>query len=319
MCFKLIMKKEGLVILSTGSWYDVLTDDGIVKCRLRGKFRIKGIKTTNPVVVGDRVVIEQKNENETPFIIEISERKNYIIRKSTNLSKVSHIIASNIDIAFLVITLRSPRTSSGFIDRFLTAAEAYRIPVHLVFNKIDIYNEDEKLEIKKIALLYEKIGYTCYYTSVVEDIGIQELREVVKDKTVLFSGHSGVGKSALINSIDENLDIRVGDISEVHDKGKHTTTFAQIHLLSFGGFVVDSPGIKEFGLIDYNKDEISHFFLEMRKYLNKCRFNNCTHTHEPGCMVKEAVESGEINIQRYNNYLAIMSDEDMDLESWQIE
>lgn len=314
------MKKKGVVLKSTGSEYEVMLESGeICIARLRGKFRMNGIKTTNPVVVGDNVEISTETNDSFFSIIAIFPRKNYIVRKSIRLSKISHIIAANIDKAFLVVTIASPRTSSGFIDRFLTAAEAYRIPVEIIFNKIDLYSPQELELLAKFKLLYSSIGYPCFETSVTENIGIEVIKNRMKNNTSLISGHSGVGKSTLINCIEENLNIKIGEISDVHLKGKHTTTFAQMHPLSFGGFIIDSPGIKEFGLIDYNKNEIGHYFVEIREKMNQCRFNNCTHNHEPGCAVKEAVENGEISKIRYKNYLAILNDENMDIQAWELE
>jgi ribosome biogenesis GTPase len=311
---------RGLVVLSTGSWYDVLLADGqTLKCRLRGKFRMHGIKTTNPVVVGDKVeFIFQENDN-IGLITAIDNRKNYIIRKSTRLSKISHIIAANIDKAFLVVTIKQPRTSLGFVDRFLTAAEAYRIPVELIFNKIDLLDKIDLLELNKVIALYQNVGYLCHQTSVVENVGIDLLRERLHGNISLFAGHSGAGKSALLNMVNPSLNIRVGEISDYHNKGKHTTTFAQMHALGENTFLVDSPGIKEFGLINYEKYEVSHFFLEMRPFMNQCKYHNCTHLHEPQCAVKVAVENGSIALSRYNNYVGILTGEDMDIESWKLE
>lgn len=311
---------RGLVVLSTGSWYDVLLADGqTLKCRLRGKFRMHGIKTTNPVVVGDKVeFIFQENDN-IGLITAIDNRKNYIIRKSTRLSKISHIIAANVDKAFLVVTIKQPRTSLGFVDRFLTAAEAYRIPVELIFNKIDLLDKNDLLELNKVIALYQNVGYLCHQTSVVENVGIDLLKVRLHGNISLFAGHSGAGKSALLNMVNPSLNIRVGEISDYHNKGKHTTTFAQMHALGENTFLVDSPGIKEFGLINYEKYEVSHFFLEMRPFMNQCKYHNCTHLHEPQCAVKEAVESGSIALSRYNNYVGILTGEDMDIESWKLE
>ncbi len=314
------MNHSGLVMLSTGSWYNVKTDEGkMVQCKLRGKFRIQGIKTTNPVVVGDHVVFEYKDNEQIGFITEIENRRNYIIRKSIRLSKVSHIIAANIDKAFLVITQKQPRTSLGFVDRFLTAAEAYRIPVELIFNKVDLLLKEELLTLEKVREIYKKIGYSSISTSIITLEGIEELRTKMMGKISLFAGHSGAGKSALLNTIDPDLNIRIGEISDAHNKGKHTTTFAQMHELGNGGYIIDSPGIKEFGLINYEKYEISHFFLEMRPFMNKCKYHNCTHIHEPECKVKDAVKNGEIHSVRYKNYVNIVNDEDLEIESWKLE
>ena len=311
------MTNKGMVMQSTGSWYEVRTDNGdVVRCRLRGQFRIKGIKTTNPVVVGDHVEFIIESDG-CGYIVAIAPRKNYIDRKSTNLSKISHIIAANIDRAFLVVTLREPRTSLGFIDRFLVAAEGFRIPCCLVFNKMDMYDEDEKVEIEQLRAIYENIGYQTLCTSVVTGEGIGEMKTMMSGRVSLCSGHSGVGKSALINTIDPSLNLRIGAISEVHEKGKHTTTFATMFPVG-DGFIIDTPGIKEFGLIQYKPEEIRDYFPELRKYNNQCRFSDCSHTHEPGCKVLEALDRGEIAPHRYENYLNILQDNDMMIAEWQL-
>lgn len=314
------MVDKGLVILSTGSLYDVLKTDGsIVKCKLRGKFRIQGIKSTSPIVVGDKVIFQKEENDEIGWITKIEDRKNYIVRKSTRLSKLTHIIAANIDKAFVVFTLKQPRTSLGFVDRFLTAAEAYRIPVELVFNKVDLLDENDKIELEKLIQMYQKIGYFCHQTSAIDFTGIKLLKERLKGNISLFAGHSGAGKSALLNAINPSFNIRVGEISDYHNKGKHTTTFAQMHPFGDDTFLVDSPGIKEFGLINYEKQEVSHFFLEMRPFMNQCKYHNCTHLYEPQCAVKEAVEKGIISPSRYENYLGILTGEDMDIKAWKLE
>lgn len=309
---------EGVVIKSTGSWYDVYQSDAtIVKCRLRGQFRIKGIKNTNPVVVGDKVsfIMEEDGNGQ---IVEIAPRKNYIERKSTKLSKISHLIASNIDVVFLVVTLRQPRTSLGFIDRFLLAAEGFRIPVCLIFNKIDIYSDEELSVVRELENLYSNVGYDYLEYSAINPSNVNILRDKMKNKVALFSGHSGVGKSAIVNTIDPSLNLRIGEISTVHQKGRHTTTFAQMFPIENGGFIVDTPGIKEFGLIQYTKEEIRDYFPDIRKYNNMCRFSNCTHTNEPNCKVIEAVRNGDIALSRYNNYLAILNDDDLKIEDWKL-
>lgn len=307
----------GLVIKSTGSWYDVLADSGeTVQCRLRGQFRIKGIKHTNPVVVGDRVEYALEPDG-TGIITNIEPRRNYIERKSTNLSKISHVIASNIDVVFLLVTLKEPRTSLGFIDRFLVAAEGFRIPVCLVFNKMDLYDESELEMVDLLSALYSNIGYGVIHTSTVTGQGIAELKAKMENKVCLFSGHSGTGKTALIKSIDPKLDLKVGEISKQHLKGKHTTTFAEMFPIA-GGYMMDTPGIKEFGLIQYSKEEIRDYFPEIRAYNNKCKFDNCIHVHEPGCAVQQAVEEGLICETRYQNYLAILLDDDMKLADWKL-
>ena len=309
---------EGIVIKSTGSWYDVYQDDAtVVKCRLRGQFRIKGIKNTNPVVVGDRVgfIMEEDGNGQ---IVDIEPRKNYIERKSTNLSKISHLIASNIDIVFLVVTLKQPRTSLGFIDRFLMAAEGFRIPVCLVFNKMDLYSDEELKTVHELEKLYSKVGYEWLEYSAQNPVNKELLKERMKNRVSLFSGHSGVGKSAIVNTVEPGLNLRIGSISEAHQKGMHTTTFAQMFPLENGGFIIDTPGIKEFGLIQYSKEEVRDYFPEIRKFNNLCKFDNCTHTHEPGCNVLEAVENGEIAQSRYNNYLAILNDDDLKIADWKL-
>jgi len=295
---------EGIVIRSTGSWYIVRTEDGTtVDCRLRGQYRIKGIRNTNPVAVGDRVTIALQKDEPTAVIEEIHERHNHIIRKATNLSKASHIIAANIDQAVLVVTINHPRTAAGFIDRFLVTAEAYHIPAALVFNKIDLYNEPEKERLYHFMDVYSGIGYPCIEVSAKEGINIHRFIALMQDKVSLLTGHSGVGKSALLNASDPLLNLKTGIISEFSNKGKHTTTFAEMLELSFGGWIVDTPGIKEFGLYDFEKDTLAQRFPEMRALMSDCRFTNCTHIHEPGCAVKVAIEKGAIATSRYKSYL----------------
>lgn len=297
---------KGLVIKSTGSWYQIFAEDGeTYACRIKGKFRIKGIQTTNPIAVGDQVDFEFEPNAETGVINHLHDRKNYIIRKSINLSKQSQIIAANLDQAFLIVTLASPRTSLGFIDRFLVTAEAYDIPTSLVFNKLDIYS-DEGLEIlAAYKAIYENIGYPCYEVSALKGTNIEQLKVLLKDKVTLFSGHSGVGKSSLINAILPDFDLKTGEVSEWSDKGQHTTTFAEMHPLPFGGYLIDTPGIRELGIVDIEKEELSHFFVEMRERLNECKFNNCRHINEPGCAIIKAVEEGEIAPSRYDSYQSI--------------
>jgi len=294
----------GKVIKSTGSWYlvtDLKTREQF-ECRLRGKFRTKGIKTTNPVAVGDIVDFE----NETKAIVKIHPRRNYIIRKSTNLSKQSHIIAANIDQAVIIVSLTMPRTSTGFIDRLLITAEAYHIPTVIVFNKIDLLDEGQQEILEQIIDVYEKVGYNCLKTSVKELINLEEFKDLLHNKTSLLSGHSGVGKSALINTIDKGLGLKTGEISAHHSKGTHTTTFAEMFNLKDGGAIIDTPGIKEFGLVEFEKVELGQRFPEFRKKLNECKYNNCLHLNEPGCAIKLAVETGEISEIRYLNYLNIL-------------
>jgi ribosome biogenesis GTPase len=313
-------REEGLVVKSTGSSYLVRTQaQEVVECKLRGNFRIKGIKSTNPIAVGDKVFFIQEEKSEQGFIVDIQERKNYIYRKSTNLSKITHIIAANIDCAFLVVSLTEPRTPLGFIDRFLVAAEAFRIPTKIIFNKSDLYDKKCKENHAKLSKIYGEIGYECIETSVVTQQGMQRVKEAMQDKTSLFCGQSGVGKSSIINILEPELALKMGDLSHYNNKGKHTTTFAEMFPLSFGGFIIDTPGIKEFGLIKYEKEEVSHYFPEMLRLLHHCKFSNCTHTHEPQCAVKEALESGEIAHSRYLNYLSIIENEDILLKDWMLE
>jgi ribosome biogenesis GTPase len=291
----------------------VRKDDGdIVSCRIKGKFRLQGIKHTNPVTVGDVVDYEMEPNNENGVIHKIHDRKNYIIRKANNLSKQTHIIAANIDQALLMVTLAFPKTSLGFIDRFLMTAEAYHIPATIVFNKLDLFtNEMEDLLNDTIELYQNNIGYPCIKTSVKNNIGLDEVKALLKGKTTLVSGHSGVGKSSLLNAIEPALNIKTGDISSYSFKGQHTTTFAEMHPLSFGGYIIDTPGIREFGLVDFDDREISHYFKEMKSFIGKCKFNNCKHMNEPGCSIIKAVEENIISPERYNSYLSIMSHDDI--------
>lgn len=304
---------KGLVIKSTGSWYHVQLEDGtILDCRIKGKFRTKDFKTTNPIAVGDRVRVEIDEESEarTGLIYELAERKNYIIRKSINLSKQTQIIAANIDQALLVVTLSKPRTSFGFIDRFLVTAEAYHIPTVLLFNKIDQYDEEDLSFLDEVIGLYENIGYACRKISALKDIGIEDLQNQIAGKTSLVSGHSGVGKSTLINKIIPNGSIRTSTISEASEKGIHTTTFAEMHALAAGGYIIDTPGIRELGVVDIPDEELAHYFPEMKKIMGACKFHNCKHLNEPNCAVKDAYEKGLIAIPRYESYLSIIANED---------
>ncbi|MBO6058010.1 MAG: ribosome small subunit-dependent GTPase A [Bacteroidales bacterium] len=299
----------GRVIKSTGSWYDVRDDAGmVVSCRLRGKIRLDGLRTTNPVAVGDLVNFEKERDKDTCVIDKILPRTNVIVRKSVNLSKESHIIAANVDQAILVATIAQPRTSTGFIDRFTVTAEAYHIPTIIVFNKCDIYNEEQNAVAEELMKVYNSIGYQSFMVSAKTGYNCDRLENIMKDKISMFSGHSGVGKSALVNRMDPNLDIRVGEISEVHEKGKHTTTFAQMYELCFGGYIIDTPGIKEFALFDMEKETLAQRFPEMRALMHDCHFNNCTHLHEPHCAIKDAVEQGVIADWRYENYCNMMDD-----------
>lgn len=302
---------RGLVTKSTGSWYQVTGDDGNkYDCRIKGKFRTKGIKTTNPIAVGDWVHFQLEAEENTGVIDTLEPRKNYIIRKSVNLSKQTQIIGANLDQAILVVTLASPPTSLGFIDRFLITAEAYDVPAVLVFNKLDLFSEEGLEILQEYKAIYEQIGYPCFEVSAAKQININQIKALLKDKVTLVSGHSGVGKSTLINSIVPEADLRTGLISDWSDKGKHTTTFAEMIELPFGGKLIDTPGIRELGIVDIEKQELSHFFPEMRVLMNKCRFNNCRHINEPGCVVMEAVEEGIIESSRYDSYLSIYHNDD---------
>jgi ribosome biogenesis GTPase len=313
-------KEEGLVIKSTGSFYLVRTQDArIVECRLRGKFRMQGIKMTNPVTVGDHVLFIQDSHQNYGIITDIQERKNYICRKSINLSKITHMIASNVDCVFLVISLKDPHTPLGFIDRFLVATESFRIKTILIFNKADLYSPKIQKEHIYLQNVYTKIGYECISTSTLTEQGIDELKLKMKNQISLFGGQSGVGKSSIINLLDPTLQLKTANISDYNNKGKHTTTFAEMFELSFGGFIIDTPGIKEFGLIKYRKEEVSHYFPEMLRLLSECKFNNCTHTHEPHCRVKQALEEGVIAFSRYQNYLDIIHNEDINLKDWMLE
>jgi ribosome biogenesis GTPase len=302
---------QGLVTKSTGSWYQVQTPDGRrYDCRIKGKFRIKGLTTTNPVAVGDKVDFELEPEQEQGVIVKLYDRRNYIIRKSINLSKQAQIIAANLDQAYLVVTLASPRTSLGFIDRFLVTAEAYDIPASLVYNKLDMFSKEGLEILSEYKMVYEKLGYPCYEVSALKGTNIPALKDKLKDKITLFSGHSGVGKSSLMNAILPDLDLRTMEVSEWSDKGMHTTTFAEMYDLPGGGSIIDTPGIRELGVIDIEQQELSHFFPEMRSRLNQCRFNNCRHINEPGCAVLEAVEEGNIEPSRYESYLSIYNGND---------
>jgi len=297
---------QGLVTKSTGSWYQVQTQEGKrYDCRIKGKFRIQALTTTNPIAVGDVVDFELEPEQQTGVIHKLHDRKNYIIRKSINLSKQAQVIAANLDLALLVVTLASPRTSLGFIDRFLVTAEAYGIPAGIIFNKLDLFSEEGLEILADYKSIYENIGYQCLEVSALKKTGIKEVEAVLKDKTTLFSGHSGVGKSTLLNTILPGTEVRTAEISDWSDTGRHTTTFAEMFELPFGGFLIDTPGIRELGVIDIEKQELSHFFPEMRELLNQCRFYNCRHINEPGCAVLAALEAGEIEPSRYESYLSI--------------
>lgn len=303
----------GLVYKSTGSWYTVKTVNGkIFECRIKGKFRLKGIKSTNPLAVGDIVdfQLESKNDEITGIIHRIQERKNYIIRKSVNLSKQTHIIASNVDQVFLLITINNPTTFTSFIDRFLVSAEAYSIKTILLFNKIDTYHDDILLEVKYLASLYRKSGYECIGISAKTGKNIDKVKQLMMNKVSMFSGHSGVGKSTLINMIEPGLDLKTKEISEQHQQGQHTTTFAEMFDLSFDAKIIDTPGIKGFGIVDMGKEEVGDYFPEFFELKQYCKFNNCLHIHEPQCAVKDALDEDEIAISRYRSYLQILEGED---------
>jgi ribosome biogenesis GTPase / thiamine phosphate phosphatase len=297
---------KGLIIKSTGSWYRILAKSGEeIDSRIKGKFRTKGITTTNPLAVGDIVDYELEPDQKTGIITKLHERKNYIIRKSINLSKQGQIIAANLDQAFLIVTLASPRTSLGFIDRFLVTAEAYHIPAKLVFNKLDLFSEDGLEILAEYQNIYESIGYPCYSVSAIERTNLDEITALLKDQVTLITGHSGVGKSTLINALLPGTELKTGEISDWSDKGKHTTTFAEMFTLPFGGYLIDTPGIRELGVIDIEKAELGPLFPEIRKLMGQCKFHNCRHINEPGCAVLESVSKEEIAASRYDSYLSI--------------
>ena len=301
---------KGLVIKNTGSWYTVKTDDGtIVDSKIKGNFRLKGIRSTNPVAVGDRVEII-RNQEGTAFINAIEDRRNYIIRKSQNLSKQSHIIAANVDQAFLIVTVNYPQTSTTFIDRFLASAEAYSVPVTLVFNKTDLLGEEERHYQDMMMTLYDTVGYKCVAISAETGEGVEALLPILHDKITVLSGNSGVGKSTLINRILPDVNLRTAEISDTHNTGMHTTTFSEMLELPQGGYIIDTPGIKGFGTFNMEPEEITSYFKEIFKFSKDCRFNNCTHTHEPGCAVLKAVEDHYIAASRYQSYLSMLNDKD---------
>lgn len=298
----------GLVMKSTGSWYWVREDSGkMVNARMRGKFRLDNIQHTNPIAVGDFVDYEIDNEG-NGVINKIHERKNYIIRKSVNLSKKTHIIASNIDRAFLVVTVNNPKTSYGFIDRFLVTAEAYHIPATLVFNKMDTYNEEQLEIVEDYKFVYEPLGYQTTEVSAISGLNLEKFKSELKDTIALFAGHSGVGKSTLLNALNPNLTIKTAEVSDFNQKGQHTTTFAEMHEWPFGGFCIDTPGIKEFGLVDMEKEEIQNYFPEIFAKKSECKFDNCLHLNEPKCAVIEAVENGEIASSRFESYVGFLDE-----------
>lgn len=301
---------KGLVIKNTGSWYSVKTDTGkVVECKIKGNFRLKGIRSTNPVAVGDNVEIALNSEG-TAFITHIEERRNYIIRKSQNLSKQSHILAANVDQAFLIVTVNYPQTSTTFIDRFLASAEAYSVPVVLVFNKCDILSDDERHYQQSMIHLYETIGYECREVSAATGEGVDGLHELLKGKITLLSGNSGVGKSTLINKILPEANLRTAEISDAHNTGMHTTTFSEMLELPEGGYIIDTPGIKGFGTFNMEPEELTSYFPEIFHFSKGCKFSNCTHTHEPGCAVLKAIDDHYIAQSRYQSYLNMLEDKD---------
>lgn len=309
---------KGTVVRNTGSHYTVRDAEGReYECCIKGRFKISGIKSTNPVAVGDRVEFLPSQANAYGLICGIEERKNYIIRKATKLSKQTHVIAANMNQALLVVTAVLPRTSTGFIDRFLLTCEAYNIPCVLVFNKIDLYDEEIREYADYVKSIYENVGYTCIETSAIEKTGLEKLEQILKHKTSLLSGHSGVGKSALVNALDSSLNLKTSAVSLSNLKGRHTTTFAQMYPLAFGGDIIDTPGIRSFGMVDFKAEEVARYYPEMRARLANCKYYNCTHIHEPGCAIKKAVEEGVISPERYSNYVNIVNGEEVQMPQWQ--
>ncbi len=308
---------KGLITKSTGSWYSIRTENGrFFQGRLAGKIRLDGRKSTNPVVVGDWVEFNIDEKDDVAVIQEIFPRRNYIIRRSLNLSKQTHILAANIDQAILMATLVMPRTSTGFIDRFLVTCEAYSIPAILLFNKNDLLSTELKEIQQGIMEMYSSVGYTCYAVSSFEKDDVQLVKNLLSGKTTLVAGHSGVGKSTFINAMQPELNLKTGVISDVHLKGKHTTTFTELFELNSGGFIIDSPGIKELGLVEMKQEEVGHYFPEIRNKMNDCKFNNCRHENEPHCAVLKAVEEGEIHEERYINYLKMLNGDEMNWNDW---
>jgi ribosome biogenesis GTPase len=315
LCIFTAMRVKGNVLKSTGTWYDVeLEDATMVKCRIRGKLRLEGLTTTNPITVGDIVYLNDTIDEEGNRLIEdFEKRRNYIVRKSTNLSKKQQILAANIDRAYLIVTIHSPVTHIAFIDRFLVSAESFRIPTTLLFNKIDTYSEDDLEYVDALLDMYSRIGYPGYKITATNKDDVAFLRNEIDGNQVMISGHSGVGKSTLVNSLDSNLDLRTGAISDAHKQGKHTTTFAEMHKLASGGYIIDTPGIRAFGIVDLDKTVLSHYFPEMRALMSECKFNNCQHINEPKCAIKEALESGVIDESRYNTYIQLMTEDENDI------
>jgi ribosome biogenesis GTPase len=310
---------QGLVLKSTGKIYNIILENGeIIKATIRGKLRIEGLKTTNPIAAGDRVELTASSDTNSQdskisySIQSILARKNYIVRKSTNLSKQMQIIAANVDHAYLLVTLKSPVTQIGFIDRFLVSAEAFRIPTTLLFNKIDLFGAEEERLFTELSAIYTSLGYSCHRICAENESQISFLRKELKEKQVMISGNSGVGKTTLVNSLDPTLTLRTGEISKVHEQGKHTTTFAEMHSLASGGYIIDTPGIRAFGVIDLEKEHMAHYFPEMRNLIGACRFHNCLHLNEPNCAVKDAVEKDKISFSRYQSYLDLMYEDPSD-------
>lgn len=302
--------EKGRVIKSTGKWYIVRFDGGEqISCRIRGKMRLDGLRSTNPVAVGDEVWVIRQEKEDTGVIQKIEGRKNFIVRKSINLSKKTQILAANVDRAYLLVTLAVPETHLAFIDRFLVAAESFRIPVTLLFNKMDVYFEEHLPLIDEVISIYEPIGYPCHKISALNKENIDFLLNEIQGNQVVIAGHSGTGKSTLVNALDSSLNLKIGSISEYHLQGQHTTTFAEMHELKSGGFIIDTPGIKAFGIIDLEKNVISHYFPEMRNLLGQCKFHNCLHLNEPNCAIKDAVENGKIHPSRYRTYVSLMEED----------
>lgn len=298
---------QGVVIKSAGSIYTVRTESGTIECRVKGNFRLKGIKSTNPVAVGDYVKIDVRKDG-TAYIVDIEPRRNYIVRKASNLSKQSHILAANLDQCFLVATISHPATSTTFIDRFLASAEAYRVPVVILFNKIDLYNDEENEELDYLVALYENIGYPCLRLSATDGTGVDALKDKMRGKVSLLAGNSGVGKSSIINAVSPETAVKVGEISRIHDTGMHTTTYSEMFELMPDSYIVDTPGVKGFGSYAMESEEIAHYFVEFFELSANCKYGNCTHTHEPGCAVLEALEEGRIAPSRYQSYLSMLDD-----------